>query len=287
MAPPLDPPAPTPAATTPALAPPKLSPEELEARRAAAAAALTLDDAALRAQLHEHDQEEELEARATARSIAPGDDCPVCEAPLASTSLALLSVVRRRPALRCGKCGFEAGAVPNHLGWVLLTAVAVAIAALGVLWILEAQRLSEAGPRAGLMVLGVVKIAVGVVLGWGAEWGGGNTQVLAARIVRGRHRRTGEADDEHLLPGPISENLEAVVVAIVLALVIRHAAMEAFVIPTGSMAPTLLGDHVELTCTACGYGFAVGKAEGDLEQPGDVRTFTARCPLCEESLTRT
>jgi signal peptidase I len=50
----------------------------------------------------------------------------------------------------------------------------------------------------------------------------------------------------------LRENLEAIVIAILLALLIRQFAMEAFVIPTGSMAPTLLGAHLDLTCTNCG-----------------------------------
>lgn len=42
--------------------------------------------------------------------------------------------------------------------------------------------------------------------------------------------------------GAVAENLESVLVAIVFALVIRHFAVEAYKIPTQSMAPTLLGD---------------------------------------------
>lgn len=42
----------------------------------------------------------------------------------------------------------------------------------------------------------------------------------------------------------IKENVEAVAIAIVMALVIRQFAVEAFKIPTESMAPTLLGDRL-------------------------------------------
>lgn len=69
------------------------------------------------------------------------------------------------------------------------------------------------------------------------------------------------------------ENLEAVVVAVILALIIRHYAMEAFVIPTGSMAPTLLGEHFEVECGNCKRPWAVGKSDS---------TFTARCEICQE-----
>jgi signal peptidase I len=69
----------------------------------------------------------------------------------------------------------------------------------------------------------------------------------------------------------IQENLEAIVVAIILALIIRHYAMEAFVIPTGSMAPTLLGEHFVVDCENCHVEWPVGKTDSD---------FEARCPNC-------
>lgn len=58
----------------------------------------------------------------------------------------------------------------------------------------------------------------------------------------------------------LRENIEALVVAGVLALLIKTYAMEAFVIPTGSMAPTLLGAHLDLVCTNCGKEQPVSEA---------------------------
>ena len=67
------------------------------------------------------------------------------------------------------------------------------------------------------------------------------------------------------------ETLESIVVAFVLAFVFRAFVVEAFVIPTGSMGPTLYGQHYEFQCE-CGYEFAVG---------ADGRSATApRCPNC-------
>jgi signal peptidase I len=54
------------------------------------------------------------------------------------------------------------------------------------------------------------------------------------------------------------ETLESIVVAFVLAFIFRAFIVEAFVIPTGSMAPTLYGEHAEFGCSDCGYKFAVG-----------------------------
>ena len=41
----------------------------------------------------------------------------------------------------------------------------------------------------------------------------------------------------------IKENVEAIAIAIVMALIIRQFAIEAFKIPTESMAPTLYGEE--------------------------------------------
>lgn len=57
------------------------------------------------------------------------------------------------------------------------------------------------------------------------------------------------------------ETVEAVVVAFILALLVRGFEAEAFVIPTGSMAPTLMGRHKEVTCPQCGFVYAVNTSE--------------------------
>jgi signal peptidase I len=85
--------------------------------------------------------------------------------------------------------------------------------------------------------------------------------------------------------GWVRENLEAILVAVVLALIIRHFAMEAFVIPTGSMAPTLLGEHFRITCPNCGYSFPVESkhfrdVNNIFHRLGDME----KCPNCEKNL---
>jgi len=72
------------------------------------------------------------------------------------------------------------------------------------------------------------------------------------------------------------ETLESILVAFVLAFVFRAFIVEAFVIPTGSMAPTLYGAHAEFVCADCGYPFAVG-AEGF---PTGNRRSPPVCPNC-------
>lgn len=58
------------------------------------------------------------------------------------------------------------------------------------------------------------------------------------------------------------ETVESVVVAFVLAFLFRTFEAEAFVIPTGSMAPTLYGQHRDVYCEQCGTRFAVGVSSG-------------------------
>ena len=49
-----------------------------------------------------------------------------------------------------------------------------------------------------------------------------------------------------------------VIVALILAFMFRTFIMEAFQIPTGSMAETLRGSHYHLRCSACGYKYDLG-----------------------------
>src|SRR5947208_13518119 len=55
--------------------------------------------------------------------------------------------------------------------------------------------------------------------------------------------------------GSIKETIESILIAFILAFIFRGFVVEAFVIPTGSMAPTLLGAHMRFTCPDCGYQF--------------------------------
>lgn len=67
--------------------------------------------------------------------------------------------------------------------------------------------------------------------------------------------------------------LEWLLVAFILALVFQGFAVQAFQIPTGSMAETLRGAHYRFRCYRCGYEFDVGKGEISLDRP--------LCPNCK------
>ena len=78
----------------------------------------------------------------------------------------------------------------------------------------------------------------------------------------------------------IKETFESIVIAFILAFVFRAYVVEAFVIPTGSMAPTLLGRHLKVDCPQCGYSFAadVPKANGDVGWL--QKELRLVCPMC-------
>jgi signal peptidase I len=59
----------------------------------------------------------------------------------------------------------------------------------------------------------------------------------------------------------IRETVESIVIAFVLAFLFRAFEAEAFVIPTGSMATTLMGRYKDVECVKCGFAFQVGASE--------------------------
>ena len=67
--------------------------------------------------------------------------------------------------------------------------------------------------------------------------------------------------------------LEWLVVAFILALMFMTFAMQAFQIPTGSMAETLRGKHYSIRCVRCGYAFDVGDDAASYGRP--------QCPNCD------
>ena len=73
-------------------------------------------------------------------------------------------------------------------------------------------------------------------------------------------------------PVQIVETIQTVLTALILAFVFRSFLVEAFIIPTGSMANALLGAHLTHTCPACGWEYNTG---------------TSRDSLCPNCHTRT
>jgi signal peptidase I len=84
----------------------------------------------------------------------------------------------------------------------------------------------------------------------------------------------------------IANTFEWLITAFILAFVFRAFVMEAFRIPTGSMADTLKGAHFRLRCRQCGYKYEYGFVPKDYGQPedtipsGSVPLAITRCPNC-------
>ncbi|MDR4506421.1 MAG: S26 family signal peptidase [Candidatus Scalindua sp.] len=64
-----------------------------------------------------------------------------------------------------------------------------------------------------------------------------------------------EKKKEKKSKGFVRENFESILIAIFLAFILRIFIVEAFKIPTGSMAPTLLGLHKVVKCPNCSWKF--------------------------------
>jgi Signal peptidase, peptidase S26 len=78
------------------------------------------------------------------------------------------------------------------------------------------------------------------------------------------------------------EVVETVVFVVVLVLLLKTFLAEAFVIPTGSMATTLLGYHREVNCQKCGYPFLVNASkEADPQEAPGRPVVACTCPNCE------
>ncbi len=81
------------------------------------------------------------------------------------------------------------------------------------------------------------------------------------------------------------ETIESIAIAFALAFLFKAFEAEAFVIPTGSMAPTLMGRHKDVVCPECGYRYSASASEEtDREgylRPGDQHQIIGcTCPIC-------
>ncbi len=76
--------------------------------------------------------------------------------------------------------------------------------------------------------------------------------------------------------GAMRETIESIAMAIVLAFLFRAFVAEAFVIPTGSMAPTLMGQHKDVQCPQCGYWYEAGASIENTEDARGRRVYDSR-----------
>ncbi|MGA2914937.1 MAG: signal peptidase I [Sedimentisphaerales bacterium] len=91
----------------------------------------------------------------------------------------------------------------------------------------------------------------------------------------------------HTTAESIANTFEWLITAFILAFVFRAFILEAFRIPTGSMADTLMGDHFRICCTQCGYSYEynfnpyIQKNYQVRTDPGLYQLMPSpRCPSC-------
>ena len=86
------------------------------------------------------------------------------------------------------------------------------------------------------------------------------------------------------------ETIESIAIALALAFLFKTFEAEAFIIPTGSMAPTLMGRHKDVECPQCGFHYtASGSDEADrfgneLADPGS-KVVACTCPICRFTMS--
>ncbi|MCB9840622.1 MAG: hypothetical protein H6809_03095 [Phycisphaeraceae bacterium] len=78
----------------------------------------------------------------------------------------------------------------------------------------------------------------------------------------------------------IKETVTQLIIAFVMAFVFRGFVIEAFLIPTGSMAPTLMGAHVNLTSDVSGYNWSMTPwLDGPGGTPANQGLFRVEDPM--------
>ncbi len=92
--------------------------------------------------------------------------------------------------------------------------------------------------------------------------------------------------------GAFREIVESIVIAFVLAFLFRTFEAEAFVIPTGSMAPTMMGRHKDVVCEKCGFPYQISASEEVHSESGQpvisgkrpVQVVAGTCPNCRYTM---
>ncbi len=102
----------------------------------------------------------------------------------------------------------------------------------------------------------------------------------SSRSANDESRDPAEARAESFRIAGGRETVEAFVIAFMLALLFRAFLAEAFVIPTGSMAPALMGAHKDLQCDRCGNPFQFGASRERSTPEMHLAVIAGVCPNC-------
>ncbi len=104
-----------------------------------------------------------------------------------------------------------------------------------------------------------------------------SSTIMVAKSSRKKSERSQPVASETPQGRAFRETLESIVIAVVLAFLFRAFVAEAFVIPTGSMAPTLQGRHMDVFCEKCDYQYRSGAS---VENDGGGEVVATSCPMC-------
>ncbi|MCK5616752.1 signal peptidase I [Candidatus Pacearchaeota archaeon] len=98
---------------------------------------------------------------------------------------------------------------------------------------------------------------------------------------------TGEKKKSHSkIAAEVANTFEWLTIAFILAFMFRAFIMEAYRIPTGSMASTLMGAHFNVRCVQCGYKYQYGFIPSQHQLPADslpsgyIKPRPSKCPSC-------
>lgn len=106
-------------------------------------------------------------------------------------------------------------------------------------------------------------------------------------ITQTKKERSSNATEQGQTSGKaLRETVESIVIAFVLAFLFRAFEAEAFVIPTGSMAPTLFGRHKDVHCPECNFNYQASASQESADN--GRRGLTVErcvCPMCGYTMT--
>ena len=103
----------------------------------------------------------------------------------------------------------------------------------------------------------------------------------ARQSARAAETAAEPAKNSWLSSAATRETIESVIIAFVLAFLFRTFEAEAFVIPTGSMAPTLMGKHKDVECPMCHYRYQANASDDQKDNKSEpVMVSTTTCPMC-------
>lgn len=83
----------------------------------------------------------------------------------------------------------------------------------------------------------------------------------------------------------MKQTVETIILALILAFIFRAFVVEAFIIPTGSMAPTLLGQHLRIVDPASGQAFTVEVPDRARNGAVTAKDLVVTAPLSGHRIT--